>query len=218
MVQAHSSTFLLSSFLLALIALSQDPALIHVNAAPISRLLSIIPPYSSSPASIPLPQPLNAQPLRHTSPFAQPSHGRARIRRVPTQRLVAHQRRALPVESPDQTGGDPDKTSYILHQSPQQSQPQQQQYPQQQQQESSSPIHTRAVLPEQWSDRTLEGHAVLDDDDDDAGNELLDTEADNMFRPDADEEVDGTIEGELLEEDEEEDDGAMDEGPETAEA
>ncbi|KAF9088974.1 hypothetical protein BGX23_006999 [Mortierella sp. AD031] len=52
-----------------------------------------------------------------------------------------------------------------------------------------------------WSDRTLGGHAVLDDDDDDAGNELLDTESDELLRPDADD----TIEGEVLEEEEDED-------------
>jgi len=40
----------------------------------------------------------------------------------------------------------------------------------------------------------------LDDDDDDAGNELLDTEADEFLRPDADDEIEGTIEGEVLEE------------------
>ncbi|KAF9538933.1 hypothetical protein EC957_006018 [Mortierella hygrophila] len=53
-----------------------------------------------------------------------------------------------------------------------------------------------------WSDRTLGGHAVLDDDDDDAGNELLDTESDGLLRPDADDEIEGTIEGEVLEEEE----------------
>ncbi|KAF9274554.1 hypothetical protein BGZ68_000553 [Mortierella alpina] len=61
-----------------------------------------------------------------------------------------------------------------------------------------------------WSYRTLNGHAVLDDDDDDAGNELLDTEADEFLRPDADDEVEGTIEGEVLEEegdDDEEEEG-----------
>ncbi|KAG0285539.1 hypothetical protein BGZ98_005464 [Dissophora globulifera] len=52
-----------------------------------------------------------------------------------------------------------------------------------------------------WSDRTLEGHAVLDDDDDDAGNELFDTEADDLFRPDAVDEIEGTIEGEAMIED-----------------
>ncbi|KAF9311946.1 hypothetical protein BG003_006789 [Podila horticola] len=48
---------------------------------------------------------------------------------------------------------------------------------------------------------SLHGHAVLDDDDDDAGNELLDTELDGLLRPDEDD----TIEGEAIEEEEEED-------------
>lgn len=43
----------------------------------------------------------------------------------------------------------------------------------------------------------------MDDDDDDAGNELLDTESDGLLRPDADDEIEGTIEGEVLEEEEE---------------
>ncbi|KAF9322614.1 hypothetical protein BG006_002198 [Podila minutissima] len=42
---------------------------------------------------------------------------------------------------------------------------------------------------------------VLDDEDDDAGNELLDTELDGLLRPDEDD----TIEGEAIEEEEEED-------------
>ncbi|KAF9964728.1 hypothetical protein BGZ70_006040 [Mortierella alpina] len=64
-----------------------------------------------------------------------------------------------------------------------------------------------------WTYRTLNGHAVLDDDDDDAGNELLDTEADEFLRPDADDEIEGTIEGEVLEEegsDEDEDEDELD--------
>ncbi|GJJ70452.1 hypothetical protein EMPS_02801 [Entomortierella parvispora] len=57
-----------------------------------------------------------------------------------------------------------------------------------------------------WSDRTLEGHAVVDDDDEDAGNELMDTEADGLLRPDADDELEGTIEGQILEVEEGEED------------
>ncbi|KAF9943721.1 hypothetical protein BGZ72_003482, partial [Mortierella alpina] len=68
-----------------------------------------------------------------------------------------------------------------------------------------------------WSYRTLNGHAVLDDDDDDAGNELLDTEADEFLRPDADDEVEGTIEGEVLEEEgDDEEEGEL--GDEEADA
>ncbi|KAF9999264.1 hypothetical protein BGZ80_008066 [Entomortierella chlamydospora] len=43
---------------------------------------------------------------------------------------------------------------------------------------------------------SLEGHIVVDEDDDDAGNELLDTETDDLILPDDD----YTIEGEILEE------------------
>ncbi|KAG0053991.1 hypothetical protein BGZ83_012160 [Gryganskiella cystojenkinii] len=50
-----------------------------------------------------------------------------------------------------------------------------------------------------WSDRTLGGHAVLDDNDEEAGNELLDTEEEGLLRPDADDEVVETIEGQVLE-------------------
>ncbi|KAF9904675.1 hypothetical protein EC991_002422 [Linnemannia zychae] len=59
--------------------------------------------------------------------------------------------------------------------------------------------------------RPIGGHAVLDDDDDDAGNELLDTESDGLLRPDADDEVEGTIEGEVLEEEEDDDEEEVDE-------
>ncbi|KAF9396566.1 hypothetical protein CPC16_000074 [Podila verticillata] len=60
---------------------------------------------------------------------------------------------------------------------------------------------------------SLHGHAVLDDEDDDAGNELLDTELDGLLRPDDDD----TIEGEAIEE-EEEDDEQEDEDDIDAEA
>ncbi|KAK3831892.1 MAG: hypothetical protein J3R72DRAFT_454655 [Linnemannia gamsii] len=52
------------------------------------------------------------------------------------------------------------------------------------------------------SSHRLQGHAVLDDEDDDAGNELLDTELDSgLERPDDDD----TIEGEILEEEDADD-------------
>ncbi|KAG0277545.1 hypothetical protein BGZ95_005747 [Linnemannia exigua] len=52
------------------------------------------------------------------------------------------------------------------------------------------------------SNLRLQGHAVLDDEDDDAGNELLDTELDSgLERPDDDD----TIEGEILEEEDADD-------------
>ncbi|KAF9293535.1 hypothetical protein BGZ74_011658 [Mortierella antarctica] len=62
---------------------------------------------------------------------------------------------------------------------------------------------------------SLNGHAVLDDEDDDAGNELLDTELDGLLRPDEDD----TIEGEAIEEEEdEEEDEQEDEDDIDAEA
>ncbi|KAG0008585.1 hypothetical protein BGZ80_003281 [Entomortierella chlamydospora] len=57
-----------------------------------------------------------------------------------------------------------------------------------------------------WTDRTLEGHAVVDEDDDDDGNELLDTESEGLWGSDVDDE----IEGEILEEDYEEHDDKED--------
>ncbi|KAF9974655.1 hypothetical protein BGZ73_001878 [Actinomortierella ambigua] len=50
-----------------------------------------------------------------------------------------------------------------------------------------------------------DGHAIFDDDDDDAGNEMLDTE-ELLLRPDADDEIEGTIEGQVLETEEDDDD------------
>ncbi|KAG0299292.1 hypothetical protein BGZ97_003798, partial [Linnemannia gamsii] len=62
--------------------------------------------------------------------------------------------------------------------------------------------HPRALLP-------LEDHAVMDDEDDDAGNELLDTELDSGFeRPDDDD----TIEGQILEEEDLDDFDAIADG------
>ncbi|KAF9417583.1 hypothetical protein BGZ76_004508 [Entomortierella beljakovae] len=52
-----------------------------------------------------------------------------------------------------------------------------------------------------WTDPTLEGHAVVDEDNDDDGNELLDTEPEGLWEElYIEEEFDGTIEGEVLEE------------------
>ncbi|KAF9155760.1 hypothetical protein BG015_008690 [Linnemannia schmuckeri] len=64
--------------------------------------------------------------------------------------------------------------------------------------------HVRALVPE--------GHAVIDDEDDDAGNELLDTELDSgLERPDDDD----TIEGQILEEEDLDDfDTVADDGDE----
>ncbi|KAF9186103.1 hypothetical protein BGZ49_004218, partial [Haplosporangium sp. Z 27] len=64
-----------------------------------------------------------------------------------------------------------------------------------------------------WIDRTLEGHAVVDETDDDDGNELLDTESERVWNFDAEEEEgQGTIEGEIFMEEDYDDD--KDEGGE----
>ncbi|KAF9114517.1 hypothetical protein BGX27_010574 [Mortierella sp. AM989] len=60
--------------------------------------------------------------------------------------------------------------------------------------------------PRSYSAHSLEGHAVLDEEDDDAGNELLDTETDDLMRPDDDD----TIEGEVLEEEGDDDNDLAD--------
>ncbi|KAG0346508.1 hypothetical protein BG004_001580 [Podila humilis] len=65
------------------------------------------------------------------------------------------------------------------------------------------------------SSPSLHGHVVIDDEDDDDGNELLDTELDGLLRPDEDDEIEGTIEGQVLEE-EEEDDGQEEEDDDEA--
>lgn len=95
-------------------------------------------------------------------------------------------------------------------------------------QQAQAPAQLRLQLQEQHPVRRplpdLEGHAILDDEDDDAGNELLDTEFDGLLRPDADDEIEDTIEGQDLveeEEDEEvelfEDEESQDDGVEDLE-
>ncbi|KAF9928104.1 hypothetical protein FBU30_002640 [Linnemannia zychae] len=81
---------------------------------------------------------------------------------------------------------------------------------------SASYAHLRKPLTHQaeadssvWiaNNRRLDGHVVLDDDDDDAGNELLDTELDSdLRRPDEDD----TIEGEVIEEEDLDDEAGDD--------
>ncbi|KAF9173338.1 hypothetical protein BGX20_003518, partial [Mortierella sp. AD010] len=76
---------------------------------------------------------------------------------------------------------------------------------QQDQQSEQKPI-VPAITEMMWTDRTLEGHAVVDEDDDDDGNELLDTESERLWGSDIDDEIDG----EILEEDYEEHDDKED--------
>lgn len=173
--------------------ISQGPAL-KADAVPISMLLSAPPPSPPSPLSS-----LSYSELSETEkqllheeqgPIrAQPSQGRVRIRR----------RREHQVPRIDTMG---DLASHLLHQ-----QLQHVQQPQLPMQPVSSD-HSRGVRGKEsgWSswygdDHTLGGHAVLDDDDDDAGNELLDNEL-----LDADE-IDGMNEDDdrVLEEEEDDD-------------
>ncbi|KAF9564317.1 hypothetical protein EC968_004590 [Mortierella alpina] len=188
-------------FIVSIITLiSHGPAL-EAEAAPIDRLLSFISSSQSQHQELPT----EAQ-LQHTPP--RPSLGRAQIR--PIQRAAPQPFSHTP---PSSLSSSPSSSSsshpssyessaavwYLLHR---------QQQGQQQQPLQRPAIPTKPKEPQQpstdesnsWSSRTLNGHAVLDDDDDDAGNELLDTEADEFLRPDADDEVEGTIEGEVLEE------------------
>ncbi|KAF9093890.1 hypothetical protein BGX29_009745 [Mortierella sp. GBA35] len=191
------SLALLATVIIALIA--YGPGL-QAEAAPIDRLLALIPSSSSSQQ-----QPADDSPLQ---PLPQPSLGRAQIKPIGQRppRPSDHHSRTRP-SSPDDSSAT---AWYLLHQAQQRQQMQQlkmqyilsvrvQQQTQTQQQQQQRP--PQYLSSETWSDRTLGGHAVLDDDDDDAGNELLDTESDELLRPDADD----TIEGEVLEEEEDED-------------
>ncbi|KAK3825500.1 MAG: hypothetical protein J3Q66DRAFT_327902 [Benniella sp.] len=174
---------------------------VNVDAAPISRLLSAPPPSPPSLSSLAYaelsetyqPHPQEEQKALPLVIQAQPSLGRVQIPRLrdrfQTQRLDVVR----------------DITSYLLHQ----------QYQQELTPTPFSPTPVRSALPQQhsqqqmekvdgWSwhsdDRTLEGHAVLDDDDDDAGNELLDTEAEDTLQLDMDDEIDGMMDDDMFEE------------------
>ncbi|KAF9191698.1 hypothetical protein BGZ50_009228 [Haplosporangium sp. Z 11] len=163
-------------------------ALLFVTeAAPIARLFSFIPSTEQIPQAIEpdlLPPP-------------QPSLGRTQIRPIQRPaRLTSSPYSSDSLPSAAGSGSAP-SVWYMLHQ--------RQQQQQQQSQQPMAPIRSFQTQGAQhshdsWSGRTLEGHAVIDDDDDDAGNELLDTEVDGLLRPDADDEIEGTIEGEVLEE------------------
>ncbi|KAG9073039.1 hypothetical protein KI688_000821 [Linnemannia hyalina] len=204
MALKRSSLALLASALVALIA--YGPAL-QAEAAPIDRLLALIPSSQQHNG--------DSAPLQ---PPPQPSLGRAQIRPI-GQRQPSFRPSAEHSTGPSSSQIPLDTSAsvwYLLHQAQQRQQLQQQKMQsilsvriQQQQQQLQQQTQTQqpqqqqqASPPETWSDRTLGGHAVLDDDDDDAGNELLDTESDGLLRPDADDEIEGTIEGEVLEEEE----------------
>ncbi|KAG0032533.1 hypothetical protein BGZ81_010685 [Podila clonocystis] len=151
-----------------------------VNAMPIDRLLSYYPHRA-------LPQ---HDPLEDTPPYQTHSTGRVQIKRLPTP-LTTHN--AYPHS---------DLAEWNRFREQQQKQYEQQiLLPAQAQAQLRLQLHEqhrRSPLPD------LEGHAVLDDEDDDAGNELLDTEFDGLLRPDADDEIVDTIEGQDLVEEEEE--------------
>ncbi|KAG0248553.1 hypothetical protein BG011_010141 [Mortierella polycephala] len=205
MVSKTHSTFAFFAILIC------HSLLLVAEAAPIARLFSFIPSTKQIPRAI----------ETELLPLPQPSLGRAQIR--PIQRPAR-----LTSSSPYSSDSLPSLPSasdsesapsvwYILHQRQQQ----QQQQPQQpiapiRSFQTQGPQHSQ----DSWSGRTLEGHAVIDDDDDDAGNELLDTEANGLLRPDADDEIEGTIEGEVLEEegDEADESDDMDDDDEMGEA
>ncbi|KAF9404642.1 hypothetical protein BGZ94_004035 [Podila epigama] len=150
-----------------------------VNAAPISQLVA------RQPASGSLPPP--TQQLR--SPPPHPSLGRIQIK-APHSTLshinrIATSTKSLAEEEEEENAKDNEEKSpeggkwYVSE-------------------HSATFQHLHRA--------SLHGHAIVDDEDDDAGNELLDTELDGLLRPDEDDEVEGTIEGQILEEEEEEDD------------
>ncbi|KAG0284217.1 hypothetical protein BGZ96_011386 [Linnemannia gamsii] len=175
MALKRSSLVFLAS---ALVAFITHGPVFQAEAAPIDRLLALIP---SSPTH--RSQQLNddSAPLQQPP---QPSLGRAQIRPI-------GQRHPLFPSRPSDRSAEPSFSSSQIPSSDSSASP-------------LSPAQQQPQAPpsETWSDRTLGGHAVVDDDDDDAGNELLDTEADGLLRPDADDEIEGTIEGEVLEEEE----------------
>ncbi|KAK3815987.1 MAG: hypothetical protein J3R72DRAFT_47573 [Linnemannia gamsii] len=212
MTLKRSSLALLLSVFVALIA---HNLALHADAAPIDRLLALIPSSSTFHNNN------NQQQLDDSTPLQlppQPSLGRAQIRPIGQRQPYFPSDRSVGSSSSSRIPSDDDSSAtvwYQLHQAQQRQQLHQQkmqsilsvriqqQTQQQQQQQQTQQQQQPPQLPSNWSDRTLGGHAVLDDDDDDAGNELLDTESDGLLRPDADDEIEGTIEGEVLEEEEE---------------
>lgn len=163
-----------------------------VDAMPIARLLSYHPHHLTSPSP--------HDPSKDT-PYQTHSTGRVQIKRLPTP---------FPTQTPDP---HPDLAEWYHSR-----ELQQRQQVQQILQQAQAQAQLRLQLQEQHPVRRplldLEGHAILDDEDDDAGNELLDTEFDGLLRPDADDEIEDTIEGQdLVEEDDDEesqDDGVED--------
>ncbi|KAF9190061.1 hypothetical protein BGZ51_009018 [Haplosporangium sp. Z 767] len=67
----------------------------------------------------------------------------------------------------------------------------------------------RSIIAAAWAN-SHGGHAVVDEEDDDLGNELLDTEIDGFSRPDEED----TIEGQILEEEEDDEEDENDEDTE----
>ncbi|KAG0088409.1 hypothetical protein BGZ93_001980 [Podila epicladia] len=151
-----------------------------VNAMPVDRLLS----YYSHRIAPPQHDP------SEDTPYQIHSTGRVQIKRLPTP-FTAH------TPNPH-----PDLAEWYRFREQQQKQHEKQILQQAQAQAQLrlqlQEQHRRPPLPD------LEGHAILDDEDDDAGNELLDTEFDGLLRPDADDEIEDTIEGQHLVEEEEE--------------
>ncbi|KAF9315260.1 hypothetical protein BG003_003216 [Podila horticola] len=152
-----------------------------VSAMPIDRLLSYYPHRLTSPPT---------QDPAENTPYQTHSTGRVQIKRLPTP-FTTH----TPYPHPDLAEW------YRVREQ------QQKQHEQQIALQAQAQIQLRLQLQQQHQRPPLpdlEGHAVLDDEDDDAGNELLDTEFDGLLRPDADDEIEDTIEGQDLVEEEEE--------------
>lgn len=151
-----------------------------VNAMPIDRLLLHYPHRIAPPQHNP----------SEDTPFQTHSTGRVQIKRLPMP-FTTH----TPYPHPD------------LAEWYRSREQQQRQHEQQILQQAQAHAQLRLQLQEQHNRPPLpdlEGHAILDDEDDDAGNELLDTEFDGLSRPDADDEIEDTIEGQDLVEEEEE--------------
>ncbi|KAF9897055.1 hypothetical protein BX616_006258 [Lobosporangium transversale] len=199
-----SNTSLLAATIFSLLIL-QSPS---SHAAPISKLLPIAPRHPATFFSASSLSSLSQLQLSETQLLLEQQQQLQQVQRQPTSTGRAQIRRRRLEEPPFASSSDTVAESWFRSQ-----QQQSQQQPQQQQQTINTDPSPPSWPSQQeskpiWSDRTLEGHAVLDEDDDDAGNELLDTEADGFLRPDADDEIEDTIEGQILvEEEEDEDEG-----------
>ncbi|KAF8951515.1 hypothetical protein BGZ46_003944 [Entomortierella lignicola] len=176
-----------SAFLIAIstILATQGP---QIHAAPISSILS---PYSQSSS-------YSSPPLSSSPPSI--------LKRWETKGTPLRQKRA---QRAQRRGVYPSDSQTIPPSSDETTWHSLQSVEEQLKQKSMVPTISEMM----WIDRTLEGHAVVDETDDDDGNELLDTESERAWNFDAEEEEgQGTIEGEIFMEEDYDDD--KDEGGE----